>query len=185
MCLYFRERSPHWLLLFHWHSGPEWSGNLWYFIPVTLIITLFASLIVAYIINPVFAIDFMKHEDEDRPTPRKEVFKKTAWIILAALPFYLLQRFGIANLIVFIALSYLVHNLWGYKVFRRFQTKTIPAMMRRYENLLIWALKGKTAGPIALGNHRPVCFHNDSLEYCRTQSCFLSLTMNQIRSILI
>jgi hypothetical protein len=29
-----------------------------------LIITLTASLVVAYIINPVFAVDFMKHEGE-------------------------------------------------------------------------------------------------------------------------
>ncbi|MCX6952807.1 MAG: CDP-glucose 4,6-dehydratase, partial [Verrucomicrobia bacterium] len=42
---------------------PGVVGKFMYFIPVTLIITLFASLIVAYIINPVFAVDFMEHED--------------------------------------------------------------------------------------------------------------------------
>ena len=122
---------------------PGVVGSFMVYIPVTLIITLFASLIVAYIINPVFAIDFMKHEDEDRPVALRQVLKITALIVLAALPFYLLKRIGIANLIVFIALSYLLHNLYGYKLFRRFQTKGIPAMMRGYENLLRWALKGK------------------------------------------
>ena len=122
---------------------PGVVGSFMVYIPVTLIITLFASLIVAYIINPVFAIDFMKHEDEDRPVALRQVLKITALIVLAALPFYLLKRIGIANLIVFIALSYLLHNLYGYKLFRRFQTKSIPAMMRGYENLLRWALKGK------------------------------------------
>jgi multidrug efflux pump len=107
------------------------------FIPVTLIITLFASLIVAYIINPVFAIDFMKHDDEDKPASQKKIFKKTAWIVLVAVPFYLLQKFGIANLIVFVAFHTCLHNLWGYKVFRRFQKEILPSMMQKYENLCL------------------------------------------------
>ena len=122
---------------------PGVVGKFMVFIPVTLIITLFASLIVAYVINPVFAIDFMKHEDDDRPVPRKRILKNFGIILLIALPFYLMQRFGIANFIVFIALSYLLHNLWGYKLFRNFQAKRIPAMMRGYERLLTWALTGK------------------------------------------
>jgi len=123
---------------------PGVVGSFMVYIPVTLIITLFALFIVAYIFNPVFAIDFMKHGDEEEHlTTRKKIFKTTAWIVLVALPFYLLGRTGIANLIVFVALSYLLHNLYGYKVFRRFQTQALPAMMRGYENLLKWALKGK------------------------------------------
>ncbi len=130
---------------------PGVVGKFMVFIPVTLIITLFASLIVAYIINPVFAIDFMKHDDNDKPEPRKKIFKTTAWIILPAVPFYLMQYFGIANFIVFIALSYLLHNLWAYKIFRRFQEKTLPGMMMRYEDLIKWALRGKTPGRLLWG----------------------------------
>jgi multidrug efflux pump subunit AcrB len=37
---------------------PGVVGKFMVFIPITLIITLFASLIVAYVINPVFAVDF-------------------------------------------------------------------------------------------------------------------------------
>jgi multidrug efflux pump subunit AcrB len=125
---------------------PGVVGKFMVFIPVTLIITLFASLIVAYIINPVFAVDFMKHDDDDHQLEGRKIFKNTGWIILVALPFYLLKVPGLANLIVFIAISYLLHNFYGHKIFRRFQTNTIPAMMQRYENLLKWALKGKTPG---------------------------------------
>jgi multidrug efflux pump subunit AcrB len=39
---------------------PGLIGKFMFFLPVTLIITLLASLFVAYIINPVFAVDFMK-----------------------------------------------------------------------------------------------------------------------------
>jgi multidrug efflux pump len=125
---------------------PGVVGNFMVFIPITLIITLFASLIVAYIFNPVFAVDFMKHDDEDRPVALPMLFRITAGIIVAALPFYLLHAPGIANLIMFIAISFLLHNLYGFKVLRRFQSKAIPAMMRRYENLLVWVLKGKRPG---------------------------------------
>lgn len=130
---------------------PGVVGKFMVFIPVTLIVTLFASLIVAYIINPVFAIDFMKHDEESRPLQRRDIFKKTGYILLAALPFYLLQRFGIANLIAFVALSYFLHNMWGHKVFKRFQEKSVPSMMRGYERLLNWALAGKRPGRLLWG----------------------------------
>jgi multidrug efflux pump len=35
-------------------------GEFMFFLPITLIITLLASLVVAYIMNPVFAVDFME-----------------------------------------------------------------------------------------------------------------------------
>ena len=44
---------------------------------------------------------------------------------------------------MFIAISFLLHNLFGHKVLRKFQIKAIPAMMRKYENSLVWVLKGK------------------------------------------
>jgi multidrug efflux pump len=130
---------------------PGVVGKFMVYIPVTLIITLFASLIVAYIFNPVFAVDFMKHDEEDRPLPLPKVYKVTGGIAVASLPFYLLSLPGIANFMVFIAISFLLHNLFGYKVLRKFQSRFIPAMMRRYENLLIWVLKGRRPGYMLWG----------------------------------
>ena len=37
-------------------------GEFMFYLPITLIITLMASLLVAYIINPVFAVSFMKSD---------------------------------------------------------------------------------------------------------------------------
>ncbi len=122
---------------------PGVVGSFMVFIPVTLIITLFASLIVAYIFNPVFAVDFMKLDDEDAPVNKRKVYKTTAIIVLISLPFYLLGVRGIGNLGIFIALSFLGHELIGYKVLRRFQNTVLPGMMRKYENTLVWVLKGK------------------------------------------
>jgi multidrug efflux pump subunit AcrB len=122
---------------------PGVVGSFMVFIPVTLIITLFASLIVAYIFNPVFAVDFMKLDDEDAPVNKRNVYKTTAIIALISLPFYLLGARGIGNLTIFIAISFLGHELFGYKVLRRFQSHFIPALMKKYENTLKWVLKGK------------------------------------------
>src|SRR5471030_1420018 len=56
-----------------WHSL---IGSFMFFLPITLIITLLASLVVAYIMNPVFAVDFMKpHHEGEHDHPRFD--KKT------------------------------------------------------------------------------------------------------------
>ena len=122
---------------------PGVVGKFMVFIPVTLIITLFASLIVAYIFNPVFAVDFMKHDEEDRPLPLPKLYKITAGIALAVVLFYIFRLPGIANFLLFIGISFFAHNLFGYRILRKFQSSFIPAMMRRYENTLMWVLKGK------------------------------------------
>ena len=122
---------------------PGVVGKFMMFIPITLIITLFASLIVAYIFNPVFAVDFMKHSDEDHPILMPKLLKITAIMVLISLPFYLLGHRGLGNLIIVIAILGIIHNLFGYKVLRGFQTRTFPAIMRLYERTLVWVLRGK------------------------------------------
>ena len=127
---------------------PGVVGKFMVFIPVTLIITLFASLIVAYIINPVFAVDFMKHDDEHRPIAKPTLFKISGGIAIGGMLIHLLSFPVLANLLMFIAISFLLHNLYGYKILRKFQSRVIPSLMRRYENTLIWVLKGKRPGYI-------------------------------------
>ena len=48
--------------------------------PITLITTLLASLFVAYIINPVFAVDFMKPHGEG---DKLKLFTKSFYITIA------------------------------------------------------------------------------------------------------
>jgi len=122
---------------------PGVVGKFMVFIPITLIITLFASLIVAYIFNPVFAVDFMKHDEEDHPVAMPKLLKISGGVVIAAVLFHLFSLPVIANLLFFIVISFFLHNIYGYKVLRKFQSRVIPAMMRRYENTLIWVLRGK------------------------------------------
>jgi multidrug efflux pump len=129
---------------------PGVVGKFMYYIPVTLIITLFASLIVAYAFNPVFAVTFMKpDEDEGEERDRKSVLKTGLIIFLISVflyvPGFMGSNFfkGLGTLGVFIALSYVGHNLFMWKVLLRFQRNVIPRMLSAYERILRWALKGR------------------------------------------
>jgi multidrug efflux pump subunit AcrB len=69
--------APFFPLLF-W---PGIIGKFMVYLPAMLIFTLTASLVVAFIMNPVFAVDFMNHEDENSNEPKSAIFKKkNFWI---------------------------------------------------------------------------------------------------------
>jgi hypothetical protein len=92
----------------------------------------------------------MKSDEAEATAPdRKVIFKNTAVILLISAIFYLPGFFigkffiGLANLGVFIAVSYLLHNLYMYKVLLRFQQIVLPNLLNAYERVLRWALKGR------------------------------------------
>ena len=69
--------APFFPLLF-W---PGIIGKFMIYLPTMLIFTLTASLIVAFIMNPVFAVDFMNHPEE--------MVKKKISMYLKALRFWI------------------------------------------------------------------------------------------------
>lgn len=119
-------------------------GKFMYFLPVTLIISLLASLFVAYIINPVFAVDFMKTKEEENKSHGK-ITRKTglrlALYAVVALVSYLSGNFGIGNFVVFLAAFMLLNRLWLYKVIDYWQEKAWPAFIRWYSVILEWCLR--------------------------------------------
>lgn len=118
-------------------------GKFMFYLPITLIITLLASLLVAYIINPVFAVDFM--------TPHMEEDKKPTWnrgtsitgIIFIALGtlLHIQGHPALANLAYFIFAFYLLNKFFLHTIIEKFQTKTWPAFQERYAKLLVQFLK--------------------------------------------
>ncbi|HOZ14792.1 MAG TPA: efflux RND transporter permease subunit [Tenuifilaceae bacterium] len=122
---------------------PGVVGEFMSYIPITLMLTLFASLIVAYFFNPVFAVDFMKHDEGEHPIPRKTLYRILIFMGIGAALLYIAGFFGIANFVVLLGIIIGLHNIYGYKMLRNFQHRFIPAMMRKYENLLKWVLEGK------------------------------------------
>lgn len=121
---------------------PGVIGKFMMFIPVTIIITLTASLFVAYIINPVFAVTFMKPDEEEIQTlSRKRIFTTAGIIAGLGVVLHMAAYPAIANLVLFVAVSFVAHNLWGYKVILHFQHYIIPKTLDRYEQFLNWVLE--------------------------------------------
>jgi multidrug efflux pump subunit AcrB len=139
---------------------PGIVGKFMYYIPVTLILTLFASLFVAYVINPVFAISFMKHEYDvlDRKTARKKMIK-TALIFAGISVFLYLVffaskaefAFGLANVSAFVSLVILFYHLILKPYIRYWQEKAWPSMIRFYEGRLRYFLRGSNSLWLLLG----------------------------------
>ena len=121
-------------------------GKFMFYLPVTLIITLLASLLVAYIINPVFAVDFMTHDEHEsnKKTGITQGFKKTAVVftVLAILG-YLLGGVGLGNFTIFLFVLYAIHYFWLKRVIHNFQHHTWPRVQNAYKRLITWALVGK------------------------------------------
>jgi multidrug efflux pump len=122
---------------------PGIVGDFMFYIPITIIIALFASLVVAYIINPVFAVSFMKHTDESDQLPANKIYRNGAIIAALGLLFHLFKWTFMGNLTLFVAVSYVLHNFYGFRVLLKFQHTIIPGILNEYEKTLRWVLKGR------------------------------------------
>ncbi len=119
-------------------------GKFMIYLPTMLILTLAASLIVAFIFNPVFAVSFMKPEGKEFDEPKNKLFKKPFfWIAIA---FGVLLHFagwhGTANFLWFMVLLSILNRYVFRDIIHYFQNRVLPGLMRRYETLLRWVLKG-------------------------------------------
>ena len=133
--------APFFPLLF-W---PGIIGKFMIYLPAMLIFTLAASLVVAFIMNPVFAVDFMNHsDDEDVEESKAAIFKKKGFWIPVAVGI-LLDFAGftfLGNLLIFIMITVVAHKFFISDMIVKFQTSTLPRLMDWYERTLRRALTG-------------------------------------------
>lgn len=121
-------------------------GKFMIYLPTMLILTLTASLIVAFIINPVFAVSFMRPEGKEFERSKMSLFKK--WWFWTFIAFGLLLNFagwhGLGNFLIFISLASILNVFILRDGIHWFQQNMLPKLMNRYEKLLRWALyKGR------------------------------------------
>lgn len=128
--------APFFPLLF-W---PGITGEFMKFLPITLIITLSASMFVAFIINPVFAASFMKAETPGKPRSLTMYWRSLGGIALVASLFYLGGNTALGNFSVFLALLMSLTRFGIEPVIRWFQRKLLPALDNAYERLIRWAV---------------------------------------------
>lgn len=132
--------APFFPLLF-W---PGLIGKFMIYLPVMLIFTLTASLIVAFIMNPVFAVDFMNHPEGEHKKRKSDIFRKPFfWIAIAVgILFDMMGLTFLGNIILFLTLMVLLNIYVLDSVIHGFQNRALPWIMGHYESLLKWALKG-------------------------------------------
>ena len=141
--------APFFPLLF-W---PGIIGKFMIYLPTMLIFTLAASLIVAFIMNPVFAVDFMNHPEGAGVKKKSDLFKKPVFWIFVGLGI-LLDIFGATfagNLLIFFSLLMILNVYVLEDLIHKFQNKALPAIMHRYEKLLRWSLNGWRPVHLLLG----------------------------------
>ncbi|MFN7313864.1 MAG: efflux RND transporter permease subunit [Bacteroidota bacterium] len=118
-------------------------GKFMFFLPVTLIVTLLASLFVAYIINPVFAVDFMKtHDEEAKERSNHRGYKITGIIFgVVALLAYISGNFGTGNFTIVMFGLYSLNRFVFWKWIQSFQEKRWPAVQDFYKGIVTWSLE--------------------------------------------
>ncbi len=123
---------------------PGMIGKFMFYMPVTLILTLTASLFVAYIINPVFAVDFMKPHEEEFSNygklNRKAVLRLVVYALMAVF-LHIKQYTALGNLMLFFGLFMIIHRLFLYKVIENFQNNVWPKAKNVYVKFLTWGLR--------------------------------------------
>lgn len=132
---------------------PGTVGKFMHFMPVTLILTLFASLFVAYIINPVFAVSFMKHEYDapDHKPNRKRLLITSLVLLIPAIISYIGGIFALGNILVLALILYVFYQLVIKNSIIRFQNNVWPAVISLYERSLKFSLKGRNPWYLLIG----------------------------------
>ncbi|HEY5967928.1 MAG TPA: efflux RND transporter permease subunit, partial [Chitinophagaceae bacterium] len=119
-------------------------GKFMIYLPTILILTLAASLIVAFIFNPVFAVSFMKPEGKEFEKPKHKVFTNKWFLVftIAGILLHLAGSTGLANFFLLLAILMVFNAYVLNGVIHAFQKRVLPALMNSYEKMLRWVLKG-------------------------------------------
>ncbi len=120
-------------------------GKFMHYLPVTIIITLTASLLVAYVINPVFAVWFMgdpvrEGKVIDPAKKRRRAILGYSLYALATLGFYASGNFALGNFAVTCAVVIALYRFALEGAVQWFQRKGWPAIQNVYANFLGFAL---------------------------------------------
>ncbi|MCB2409418.1 efflux RND transporter permease subunit [Hymenobacter lucidus] len=142
---------------------PGIVGSFMYYLPVTLIITLMSSLVVAFIMNPVFAVSFMQREEHFEEDLHGKAKVSRGFIITIAVLVVLGVLFNVlalgktpevgadgettglighflGNLLLALAGFIILDKFVLVKMIAWFQTRALPRFQNGYANLVRWSI---------------------------------------------
>ncbi|MGE0078644.1 MAG: efflux RND transporter permease subunit [Bacteroidales bacterium] len=130
------------------------TGEFMKNLPVTLIIVLTSSLIVALVIIPVITATFIKHGDEmhDNIPDKRKAFRIAGIIIGVAILFYLFRWFILANLLSIFAIIVFLNAIIFYKIERWFRYKFLGWLENTYKKILTYVLTGRRPYWVTIGS---------------------------------
>ncbi|MDW7996602.1 MAG: efflux RND transporter permease subunit, partial [Bacteroidota bacterium] len=136
---------------------PGVVGEFIMYLPVVLIAALSASFLVAYIFNPVFALDFMSRQPQ--PLTWRELFLRTAALSGVAVLGYVLGAWsrlpiltGLATVTWVIALLWLFNRtIFTPHIIVPFQQRLWPAVLSLYRRVGTQVLRGQRAVALVVG----------------------------------
>ncbi len=133
---------------------PGIIGEFMSFMPLTLIITLTSSLVVALIFNPVITGVFVRLESEEAPK-RTRAARITSYVLVGfvGLVILLLNWKTFVVLAVLVPGLYFLHTRVLKPIGDRFMNETLPGFVARYRRFLDWMLERDYAGNRALARN--------------------------------
>jgi multidrug efflux pump subunit AcrB len=135
--------APFFPLLF-W---PGVIGKFMKHLPITLIITLGASLFVAFIINPVFAVSFMTKDDHGSRAKLRDYLKGFIFFAVMAVVGYATKHNGIGNFAVMFMGILLLYHFVLSRAIHGWQTYLWPKVTNAYRKIVRVFIKG-WIGPV-------------------------------------
>lgn len=121
-----------------------WPGIIGKFmknLPITLIITLGASLFVAFVMNPVFAVSFMKKDEHGKSSLKDYKWGFLFFTGMAAIG-YGSGTFGVGNFAVFAILLILLYHFVLLRSITFWQDRLWPKVINAYRSVLRQFVKG-------------------------------------------
>ena len=133
---------------------PGLIGSFMFYLPVTLILTLGASLVVAFVMNPVFAVTFMQREEHLDQAPKPQLTRGfilgMGGLLLLALGGYAAGSKFLGNLMLsIIVLCFLDKYVFVFMI-AGFQRQVLPRLQNGYARLIELAVGGRVWRQMAI-----------------------------------
>ena len=131
-----------------------WSGMMGEFMkymPITLIVVLTSSLMVALVIIPVFTDTFDRDGENKKSSSRKRILIIAGIMALVAVLFYLLKVIWFANILALIAIVTFAYQLIMKRMATWFQEVFLVWLETIYLRFIRFSLSGRKPGLFIIG----------------------------------
>jgi len=116
-------------------------GEFMKYMPITLIVVLTSSLLVALVFIPVFTNAFDREGKRRKGAPRRRILIIAASMAVVAILFYFMKVIWFANILALLAFIALAHQLFMKRVAVWFQEKFLVILENWYQRFLRFSLK--------------------------------------------